>query len=185
MNKREKLWTDSILLGAALLVYASGLVMFFAFHIEHGCFRTETLGLSRLMWLNIHRLAAAAMLAAALVHAAASIRSVCSRIRRIFNGRAMRQDRAELFFYTAVATACVAGFSAWFFIAGSAPLSGPIRLGHVFGGRHHWIDVHNIAALVSIYPVINHVRRRWRALLVPAKPPASRRDEQADKCACL
>lgn len=146
------------------IVWISGLVLFFDFHVHLGCFRSEALGLSRLTWQNLHRLSALAVVAGIAAHATFNARLVGRRMLRVAGAHAARHDTHELFLYLTTATVLVTGLTTWFLLPGSPPLGGPVVLGPMAGYRHPWIDVHNLTALVSLILSINHVRRRWRAL---------------------
>jgi len=164
MTARQKRHVDAVLLIAAPVAWASGLVLFLDFHIGGGCFRTEALGLSRLAWQNIHRVGALTMLTALGIHATTKARLGFRRCVRIFQGRPARHDMHELMLYATSTTVLVTGFVAWLVVAGSPPLWGPTPVGPIPGHRHPWIDVHNLTALVALILSINHIRRRWRAL---------------------
>jgi hypothetical protein len=164
MHARKKLYIDGVLLLAAPVACLSGLVLFFAFHIGEGGFRPQALGLSRLAWQNIHRFAAALALVSAVAHAAVNAKPLLGRSLRALRGRPARQDVHELAVYATNATVFVTGFCAWLVIGGSMPIVGPVRLGRVAAERHPWIDVHNLAALCSLFLTTNHVRKRWCAL---------------------
>ncbi len=173
--------TDGALLAGALLTFASGLVLFFAFHTGHGCLRAQALGLSRLAWQNLHRLSAVVVLAAGVAHATFNRRPIGVRLSRVLRGDPARHDVHELAVYVCVAVTIFTGFWVWLGVGGSMPIFGPVRLGRVANYRHPWIDTHNLVALLALVLTTTHVRRRWRALGVllkrahPARPEASLR----------
>jgi hypothetical protein len=165
VSTKHRLVVDVILLTMVPIAWLSGLVLFFDFHVHLGCFRSHALGLSRLTWQNLHRLSALAVVAGIAAHAWLNARVLGRRVVRIAHAHPARHDTHELFLYLATATVLVTGITAWFIVSGSPPLWGPVVLGPNTGPRHPWIDVHNLTALVSIVLSINHIRRRWRALV--------------------
>lgn len=164
MTTRQRLYVDAVLLVMAPVAWLSGLVLFVCFHVGGGCFRTEALGLSRLVWQNVHRISAVAVLGGIATHVALNATPVLRRSLRVLRGRPARHDTHELVLYATSAIVLVTGFVAWLVVAGSPPLWGPITPGPVAPARHPWIDVHNLTALVALVLSINHIRRRWRAL---------------------
>jgi ferredoxin len=177
MTARGKLWTDAALLGAMFATCVSGLVLLFAFHVELGSLRPEALGLSRLAWQNIHRVGAGMAFGFVVVHSVTHRKSIGTRMLRVLRGHAARQDAREVAFFALIAVVCLTGFSAWFCIPGSTPLSGPVRFGPIPGERHRWIDVHHLTALLSLYLTVTHIRRRWPALRTLARHAQSRPSE--------
>jgi hypothetical protein len=165
MRAREKLCIDGVLLAAVLVACLSGLVLFFEFHVGAAGFRPQAFGPSRLAWQTIHRFGAVLALIGTVAHAAANAKSLCSRVLRVLRGEPARQDVHELMVYATNATVLVTGFCAWLVIGGSLPIVGPVHLGPISVERHPWIDVHNLAALLSLFLNTNHVRRHWRALV--------------------
>ncbi len=61
---RINYWTDVLALSAGVVVFATGLILFTRFHVAEGSVRLYGWGLSRLAWINIHRLAAVLLLGA-------------------------------------------------------------------------------------------------------------------------
>lgn len=164
MTRARRIAIDLVLLTTVPLTWASGLVLFFAFHVGLGCWRTEALGLSRLAWQDLHRLSALMALAGLLAHLTGHATPLYRRVLRVLRGRLAKHDLHELLFYLGNGVVLVTGFAAWWVLAGSAPLTGPIPLGPLPAGRHPWVDVHNLTALASLYFSVQHIRRRWRAL---------------------
>ncbi len=157
-----RLLVDSMLLGAALLTFASGLALLVAFHADDGATRSSALGLGRLAWLNLHRLPALLTLAALAAHLALTWRPFTTRLRGIF--RRDRGPRAVLdsLLCLALLVAAAAGLATWLFVDGSAPLFGPAPLGRAAGARHALIEVHEFAGLIAFPCAARHVVRRWR-----------------------
>ena len=165
MTAKQRLYVNVVLLVVAPVTWLSGLVLFLEFHVGWGCFRTEALGLSRLAWQNIHRIGAVAVLAGIAIHVTLNATQMVRRAVRVFHGHPARHDTHEVILYATSATALLTGFVAWLVVKGSLPLWEAITPGPIAAGRHPWIDVHNLTALVAIVLSINHIRRRWRALV--------------------
>ena len=164
MRARSRLVVDMGLIAGAVLAFASGLVLLLAFHIGHGCFRPEALGLSRLVWQNLHRLGAVLGLAGMFVHTTINRKSIYVRALRVLRGKVLRHDTHEIFVYLGNTIIVLTGFVAWLVVGGSMPVLGPAWLGPVTPARHAWIDAHNYVGMVTLVLTINHVRRRWHAL---------------------
>ena len=95
MRARSRLVVDMGLIAGAVLAFASGLVLLLAFHIGHGCFRPEALGLSRLVWQNLHRLGAVLGLAGNKQEALSAVApSQAGRRSSVASPRVLR-DHAE------------------------------------------------------------------------------------------
>lgn len=163
MYSRVKLWTSCLALVSALVTFTTGLVLLLTFHVGHGCYRPELLGLSRLAWQNLHRFAAAVILAFVAVHIAINLAPIGARLARTLRGPIRRQDAHELLFYATFTAVVLTGLVAWLALEGSLHVTGPTTLGPISETRHRWLDVHNVAGLLSLYLTVNHVRRRWSA----------------------
>jgi hypothetical protein len=96
MTPRTRFVVAVVLLVGAVLAYVSGLVLLVAFHMGHGCFRPDALGLSRLVWQNLHRLGAVLAVGALLVHTVAHGKAIYLRTRRVLLGKAAGHDVREL-----------------------------------------------------------------------------------------
>ena len=156
---------DVVVLAAAFLTFGSGLVLFFGFHVGEGAFRTSSLGLNRLTWLNLHRLPALMVALGIGLHVALNWRAFVGRCRRSLSRKGGSRDVLELVMYVAFWTVALAGMAVWLLIGGSAPLAGPVQLGRLPQVRHHVVDVHNIAGLVAFLLTVHHVCHRWRRMV--------------------
>ena len=153
-----------VLLVAAFLTFGSGLVLFLGFHAGGGAFRTSSLGLTRLAWLNLHRLPALIVVFAIGLHIALNSRAFVARLRNGFSRKSKSRAIPELVLYVTFWTVALTGIVAWFFVAGSAPLAGPVPLGWLHPARHHVVEVHHIVALVALPLAVHHVGHRWHRL---------------------
>ena len=187
-----KLLVDVVVLVAAFLTFVSGMFLFFDFHVGKGAFRTSAVGLTRLTWLNIHRLSALIVVAGIGFHVALNWKGFVARLRRSFSrerksrvaweaaelcsartiaGRFGNPPRvsqsmvSELILYLTFGTVAMTGIVVWLFAKGSAPLAGPVSLGQLHPIRHQLVDIHNIAGLVALALTAHHVGHRWRAMV--------------------
>jgi hypothetical protein len=156
---------DVVLLVAAFLTLASGLVLFLDLHRDVGVFRTSTLGLTRLAWLNLHRLPALFVATAVCLHLALNWRAFVARLRNGFARKSKSRGTSELVLYITFWTVALTGIAAWFFVDGSAPLAGPVSLGWLHHTRHHLIEVHHTVGLVALLLAVHHVGHRWHRMV--------------------
>ncbi len=173
MRRREvSVALDWLLLGAGIALFATGLVLLLCFHMGRGAFAREALGVGKLVWLNVHRLAAVVVAAGVGTHVGLHWRAVKGRLVRLVGRRGQRRFDVELVLYLVFGVAAVTGLAAWLIVEGSSPLLGPAVAGVASGGRHRWIDVHHVSSLVSLALVVHHVGHRWRGMLGRARRAA-------------
>lgn len=156
-----KLLVDVVVLVAALLTFVSGMFLFFDFHVGKGAFRTSAFGLSRLTWLNIHRLSALIVVAEIGFHVALNWKGFVARLSSSFSRNRKSRGISELILYVTFATVALTGIVVWLFVLGSAPLAGPVPLGQPHPIRHQLVDIHNIAGLLALALTVHHVGHRW------------------------
>ena len=176
----SNLFINWLMVVTGLLVFATGLVLFFAFHIGEGAFTASAFGISRLVWLNVHRLSAAVLFAAAAFHVALHGRALLSRVSGALETLAAGAGPGiNIVFYLAFCITAVCGFAAWFFVPGTTPLDGPLLIGLIPPWRHPWLDVHNMAGLAALALSAHHLAHRWRRMTEPAasgpEAPAAKR----------
>jgi hypothetical protein len=165
MSRRHlKLLIDVILLVAAFLTFATGMVLFFDFHAGKGAFRTSALGFSRLTWLNLHRLPGLIVVSAICLHLALNWAAFVARLRQGFSRKSKSRAISEQILYLTFWTVALTGIVAWFFVDGSAPLAGPVPFGWLYHTRHHVIEVHHIVGLVALALAVHHVGHRWNRI---------------------
>jgi hypothetical protein len=162
---RFKLVVDIVLLVAAFLTFASGLVLFLDLHRDVGAFRTAALGLSRLAWLNLHRLPALMVVFTMVLHLALNWAAFVARLRNGFSRKSKSRAIPELVLYMTFWTVALTGIVAWFFVSGSAPLAGPVPLGWLHHTRHHLIEVHHSVGFVALTLAVHHVGHRWHRMV--------------------
>jgi hypothetical protein len=157
-----KLLVDVVLLVAAFLTFASGVFLFFEFHVGAGAFRTAALGLTRLTWLNLHRLPALIVVAGIGFHVGLNWKGFVARLRHGLSRERKSRAVSELVLYATFGTVAVTGIVVWLFISGSAPIEGPVPLKHI---THQLVDIHNLVGLVALALAAHHVGHRWRAMV--------------------
>jgi hypothetical protein len=162
-------WVNSsanlLALGAAILVFSTGLLLLAHFHAGAGSLRASGLGQSRLVWVNLHRFSALAFLAAVAVHVALHWRPIAAQFGRVFGRRPGKVSRADLMLYAGFAVVSATGLTAWFAASGSPPVFGPVTLSGLAPQRLFWIDLHHWSGLIALPAVVIHVRRRVRSVL--------------------
>jgi hypothetical protein len=171
-HRKWKLLLDWVLLAAGLTTFSTGLVLLFCFHVGQGPFATSTLGVDRLVWLNLHRLSAVPVILCVITHVGLHFKTFLARLKNIARRGAKRPINSELIMYAAFFVAAFTGLVAWWFLAGSSPLFGPAVIGRISSTRHPWIDTHHISSLVSLMLIAHHIGHRWRFLFRRARPGA-------------
>ena len=168
-----------VLLVASALAFAAGLVLLTRFHMGHGSLGSAALGLSRLGWLDLHRVAALVAVTALAGHLTLDWRGLVGWVRGAFRPKRARGAVLELLLYAAFGTVAITGLAAWWLVDGSTPFLGPVPLGRLPHARHELVDVHDLSGLIALVFVVHHVGHRWqrlqRALLrrgAPAERPA-------------
>jgi hypothetical protein len=180
MRRRElNLLVEWSLAPAALTVFAIGLVLFFRFHVGHGAFAASAFGVDKLLWLNVHRLAAIAVIVLVTVHVALHERALVFHVTKFVSRRSRPKFDLEPVMYAACLVAALAALIAWFVVSGSSPLFGPATITHLNGLRHAWVDAHNISALVALVLVARHVGHRLHLMTRWPGPGPSLRSRSA------
>ena len=171
MQRRElNLLLDWILFVASVVTFSTGLVLLIRFHMGEGAFAVSGLGQSKLFWLNLHRLSAAVVAAAAVTHVGLHWRAFRSRLTNIVAKRTKRPINSELIMYTVFLIAALTGLVAWLVLEGSSPLFGPAVIGRASGARHPCIDTHHISSLVALLLIVHHVEHRWGFMASRSRP---------------
>lgn len=168
---------DLLALLMGLLAFGTGLVLFFRFHVgPGGATRAWGLGLSRIAWVNIHRLSALVLVGALVIHGVLHWRAILLRLSKLVRP-GPRMSRADPFLYFGIAIVVLTAVTAWLFLPGSPPLTGPTALSPPPPLRHRAIDLHNIAGFVTLAAASIHIRRhadwlfRHRTVSAPPVPP--------------
>lgn len=151
---------DLVLVVAGVLTFAGGLVLLTCFHVGPEMVRTDAVGLSRLAWLNLHRLSAFGVLAGTAAHVVMHWRPIVSAFRRRIVGSRRKGPGVDRVLYLVLPGCVVAGFLAWFALPSSAPLTGP-AIGVMTHTRHVAIDIHNILGLIALPLAVHHLAHRW------------------------
>ena len=158
-------WADVVAFLFGAIVLASGLLLLIRFHVGEGIMRSSAFGVSRLAWVNLHRLSAIPALAAVAVHTFQHWRPITTRVGRACGNLPGKAGPADLTLYFGFAISLLAGFAAWSILPGSPPLLEAIRPHHLQPVRHICIDIHNLSGLALLPAVIIHLRRHLGWLL--------------------
>ncbi len=164
-SARLNYWVDILALSAGVVVFATGSLLLTRFHMGDGAFRGAEFGVSRLVWVNIHRFGALVLLGAVAIHVQFHWRTIVvwtTRAWRRLPGAAKHSDLALYGGFLAVAATALI---AWFLAPGSPAAFGPILLERLPPHRHIWIDLHNLSGMILLPAAIIHVRKhvRWIA----------------------
>lgn len=165
---------DLAALGAAAAVFSTGLVLLLRFHMGDGSLRGSSLGLSRLVWVNLHRVSGCLAFAALAAHAQLHWRTIWARLHH-----GAKADRALYIGFGAVSLSAAV---AWFIAAGSPPWSGPITPAHLAPARHLAIDLHNFSGLTLLVASVLHVRRHLAWLAAGGRPRAREAGHESQQC---
>lgn len=167
---------------SGLVTAVTGAVLLTRFHMGFGPFATVAFGVDRLIWLDLHRLAALAMATGIALHVVLHRNAFSSHFASLAGNDGGHPIDIERLLYLVFFAAGATGFAAWLLVEDATPLLGPVVALPLVGGRHRLADAHNIAALATLGLAIHHVRHRWPALLGRRPtPPVSRRGGPADR----
>lgn len=150
---------NMLLLMSGLVVMATGLTLFFGFHVGHGAHATALAGWSKSWWCNIHRTAALIMFPTMVAHLWlhwACIRGMLRGFRRNAADAIRHRLRHQGPLLVLSMVVPVTGFIAW--------MAFPHHIETLRHARHTWIDVHNIAGLILLVGLAVHTCHRWRRL---------------------
>ena len=153
----------------SILVFGTGLILLFKFHVGGGADQRELLGLGKGFWLDIHEAAAIGFLICSVVHIQRHwkyIRTVAKRWRANLPKKTRRTTREQIVLLVADLVVIWAGFYAWIAFP-SATLEN--------GEFHRWIDLHHIVGMLFLIGIVVHVKRRWWSIFT-SRAGAARRD---------
>ena len=169
MRRRElNLLLEWGLMPCAAVLFSTGLVLLFRFHVGGGAFAARAFGIDKLIWLNVHRLFALLVIAGVAAHVALHWRALIFRLTMTATGR--RRLDLEPILYAACFVSALTGLAAWFILDGSSPLFGPALVGPLSHARHHWIDAHHLTSLLALTLVAHHVGHRMHGM-IRRRPP--------------
>ena len=154
MQRRElNFLVDWSLLAAASVAFSTGIAMLLRLHMGREACAAEALGVSRGVWLNVHRLSAIVTASGIAAHASLHWPAVRARISSLVRRKRKNPVDPELLLYAAFLVSAVSAVVAW------TASDGSVRSVHVW---HHWIDAHHISSLVLLALAAHHAGHRWR-----------------------
>jgi len=118
------------------------------------------MGLGKLFWLDLHRFSSIVAAIGVVIHVALHWKIFRRTLVKFAAKGERRPINSETIMYAACFIAMLTGLVSLFALQGSPPVFGPVVFGPMQGVRHHWIDVHNISALILFALVIHHVGHR-------------------------
>jgi hypothetical protein len=150
----------------SVMVFGTGLVLLFEFHVGGGALRTDFFGLGKELWLDVHRVAALGFLAYFIVHVQRHwkyLKAVAKKWRVNLPKKTKSTTWEQVLLLLATFVVLWAGFYAWMAFPGATLANGEY---------HDWIDVHNKAGLLLLAGMVVHVKRRWRQIFGAARRDA-------------
>lgn len=156
---------DWVLLIVTFVTILTGLVLLLCFHAGDAAFASSALGLSKLLWLNLHRFSCVVMAICVVLHIGLHWKLFRTRLSRFIMRKTKRWVDSEVIMYTTLFVATFTGFALWLALQGSSPVFGPVLIGRASLVRHPWIDTHYTFSLISLMFVIHHTAHRWRFMV--------------------
>jgi hypothetical protein len=151
---------NTISLLASCVVFGTGLILFFLFHVGHGGRRTEFLGITKAFLLDIHTVSALAFLVCSAIHIHRHwkyISTVTRRWRANLSKKTKRTTYEQVLLLVATVIVLWAGFYGWIAFP-DATLENK--------EYHRWIDIHNRVGIVLLIGMGVHIKRRWKRIFI-------------------
>ena len=143
----------------SVLVFGTGLILLTQFHMGHGAYQKEWLGLGKSFWLIIHQFSAVGFLAGCVVHLQRHwkyITTVIKRWRNNLPGKFKSRTFLQVLLLVTTSVVLWAGFYPWLVMPGATLESA------VF---HGWIDLHARVGILVLIGMAVHIIRRWRRIV--------------------
>jgi hypothetical protein len=153
----------------SILVFGTGLILFFRFHVGEGAHRAELFGLEKEFWLTVHQVTALGFLSSFAVHIQRHwkyLKAIAKRWRVNLPGKTRSTTGEQILLFVAALVAMWAGFYAW------------MAFPHATLGNeefHRWIDRHNMVAIVFLIGMGVHIKRRWRRIFTSPRGATRRK----------
>jgi hypothetical protein len=147
---------NMISLPVSVLVFGTGLILLFWFHVGDGARRMELFGLRKPLWLDIHLVSSIAFFVCSVVHIHLHwkyITTVVARWRANLPKKTKSTTGEQVLMLIAAAVVLWAGFYAWVGFP-NATLENR--------EYHRWIDIHNRVGILLLVGMGVHIKRRWR-----------------------
>jgi hypothetical protein len=147
---------NTISLLVSVLVFGTGLILLFWFHVGHGAHRMELFGLKKALWLNIHLVSSIAFFICSVLHIHMHwkyITTVVARWRANLPKKTKTTTYEQVLMFIAAAVVLWAAFYAW---VGYPNATLENR------EYHRWIDIHNRVGILLLIGMGVHIKRRWR-----------------------
>lgn len=159
LTKIDRKTVNQINAIASAIVFGTGLVLFFEFHVGRGPFRSEWFWLRKCFWLTIHQTAAMAFLVGFGAHVLNNrkyITTIMARWGSSLPGKIKKTSREQLALFSVAMCVLFTGFYPWITMPGA-----PLR----DRSYHVWIDMHMVLGIAFLIGSAVHIARRWRRLL--------------------
>jgi hypothetical protein len=146
----------------SVLVFGTGLILLFCFHVGDGAHRMDLLGLRKMLWLGIHLASSIAFFVCSVVHIHMHwkyIMTVVTRWRANLPKKTKSTTYEQALMLIAAIVVLWAGFYAWI-VFPDATLENR--------AYHRWIDIHNRVGIFLLIGMGVHIKRRWRRVFLHA-----------------
>jgi hypothetical protein len=154
-------------LPVSVLVFGTGLILLFSFHVGDGMHRMELFGLKKALWLNIHVASSLAFFVGSVIHIQMHwkyVMTVVARWRVNLPRKTKSTTWEQVLMLIAATVVLGAGFYGWIGFP-NATLENR--------EYHRWIDIHNRVGILLLVGMGVHIKRRWRRIF--SHPGSSRR----------
>jgi hypothetical protein len=146
---------------ATMAVFVTGLVLFSRFHIGDGARRIAWLGLSKFIWLSIHKASAVAFVAVLIAHIVLHREYIATVAGKWRNGLARKvksKTAIQFIFLAFIAVILWTGFYPWISMPGATLEN---------GSYHRLINIHNPIGIFALAGMCVHILKRRRHLRAP------------------
>ena len=153
-----KLTLNIINLFISIFVFGTGLILLTQFHMGHGAYQKEWLGLGKNFWLTIHQASAVGFLAGCVVHLQRHwkyIKTVVTRWRNNLPRKIKSRTFQQVLLLVTTLVVLCAGFYPWIVMPGAT-----LEVVEF----HKWIDVHARVGILVLIGMGVHITRRWRRI---------------------
>ena len=156
----------------SMLVFGTGLILLFEFHMGDGAHRKEWIGIGKEIWLAVHQGSAIGFLVGFAAHIQMHwkyIRTVARQWRVNLPQRTKATTREQILLLIVTLTVMWAAFYPWIAMPGATLEVKTF---------HYWIDVHSRVGLFFLIGMGVHIKRRWQRIFA-SRGGATRRNARA------
>lgn len=156
-----KLLTDVVMLLTALVAFGGGIALLG----PHEGASRAALGFSRFTWAFLHCLSAQILVIGVGLHVALNWRGFVIRLRGGLSRDRRWRAGSELVLYAAFSLVTITGILLCVVFDSSAPLEGPLPLGHLSHLGRHVMGLHVLSGMVALPFTFHHFGHRSRLMV--------------------